>query len=514
MHITVMGTGYVGLVVGAGLADFGLIVTCVDIDKDKIKSLAEGKVPIYEPGLQELVRRNVERGRLSFSADIKHSIQNSLVVFVAVGTDARPDGLADLSQIWSAADLIAESMEEYKVVVVKSSVPVGTAASLNARIRQSLSSRSPGTGPSEFDVVSNPEFLREGSAVEDFFHPNRIVIGTASERAVAIAKDIYRPLYLIETPFVFTTWESAELTKYAANAFLAVKVSFVNELANLCDAVGPSADVHVIAHSLGLDRRIGPKFLHPGPGFGGYCFPKDTRALVQAARSYGEEFRTVEAAVAVNDRQFQRVVDKVRKGLESLEGKVVAVLGLSFKMNTDDVRESRSLKICEALLAENCSLRLFDPAAMAQARRVLKDDRVTFCSDSDEAVEGSDAVVIGTEWNEFRNLDLRRVKEHMRGDLLVDARNIFDIAKAKSVGFRYYGIGRGGDEQKAPALLDPVSRAIASAPVDEEPETEAERLAVAESKVWFERHGGQGIPHEEVLADFGLASKDLKKQKG
>src|SRR6266566_2159395 len=446
MHITVMGTGYVGLVVGAGLADFGLIVTCVDIDKDKINSLAEGKVPIYEPGLQELVQRNVERGRLSFSTDIKRSIRNSLVVFVAVGTDARPDGVADLSQIWSAADLIAESMEEYKVVVVKSSVPVGTAASLNARIRQSLLSRSPGTGPSEFDVVSNPEFLREGSAVEDFFHPNRIVIGTASERAVAIAKDIYRPLYLIETPFVFTTWESAELTKYAANAFLALKVSFVNELANLCDAVGPSADVHVIAHSLGLDRRIGPKFLHPGPGFGGYCFPKDTRALVQAARSYGEEFRTVEAAVAVNDRQFQRVVDKVRKGLESLEG--------------------------------------------------------------------SDAVVIGTEWNEFRNLDLRRVKEHMRGDLLVDARNIFDIAKAKSVGFRYYGIGRGGDEPKAPALLDPVSRAIASAPVDEEPESEAERLAVAESKVWFERHGGQGIPHEEVLADFGLASKDLRKQKG
>ncbi len=437
MYITIIGTGYVGLVVGAGFADFGLMATCVDVDQDKIRLLDQGKVPIFEPGLEELVRRNIERRRLSFSADVKQAIKNSLVIFVTVGTDPNPDGVADLSQIWSAGDLIAESMDEYKVVTIKSTVPVGTAARLDARIRQRLAR------PLEFDVVSNPEFLREGSAVEDFFRPNRIVIGSSSDRAAAIMKDICRPLYLIETPFVFTTWESAELIKYAANAFLALKVSFVNELANLCDAVGPSADIHVIARALGLDRRIGPKFLHPGPGFGGYCFPKDTLALSQTARSYGEEFRTVEAAIAVNDRQFLRVIEKLRKGLGALAGKVIAVLGLAFKPNTDDVRESRAVKICQALLAEECALRVFDPVAMATARRVLNSDRVLYCSDSYEAIEGCDAVVVATEWNEFRNLDLDAIKKRMRGDLLLDARNIFDVAKAKSIGFRYYGMGRG-----------------------------------------------------------------------
>src|SRR5947199_859406 len=263
MHITVMGTGYVGLVVGAGLSDFGLMVTCVDVNQEKIGLLKEGKVPIFEPGLEEIVRRNVERGRLCFSTDIKQAIRNCLVIFVAVGTDAGPDGVADLSQIWSAADQIAQSMEDYKIVVIKSSVPVGTTAGLEARMQQSLSGRN---GPLDFDLISNPEFLREGSAIEDFFHPDRIIVGSRSERAAAIIKDIYRPLYLIETPFMFTTWESAELAKYAANAFLALKVSFVNELANLCDAVGANADVHVVARCLGLDRRIGGKFLPPGPG--------------------------------------------------------------------------------------------------------------------------------------------------------------------------------------------------------------------------------------------------------
>ena len=315
MHVTIMGTGYVGLVAGAGLADLGLRVTCVDIDEQKIHLLGQGKVPIFEPGLEELARRNVERGRLHFSTDIRDAIRNSLAIFVAVGTDAGIDGVPDLTQIWSAADLIAGSMDSYKVIVIKSTVPVGTAASMSRRITQHLSQSL------EFDVVSNPEFLREGSAVEDFFHPNRIVIGCASDRAAAIMKDIYRPLYLIETPFVFTTWEAAELVKYAANAFLALKISFINELANLCDAVGPSADVHVIAHALGLDRRIGPKFLHPGPGFGGYCFPEDTRALAQIARSYGEEFKTVQAAVEVNDRQYLRVIDKLNQGLGSVKGK-------------------------------------------------------------------------------------------------------------------------------------------------------------------------------------------------
>ena len=437
MHITVVGTGYVGLVAGAGLADLGLMVSCVDVNQEKIQMLQEGKIPIYEPGLEERVRRNRERGRLQFSVDISEAIKNSLVIFVAVGTDAGPDGVPDLSQVWSVADQIADCLDEYKVVVVKSTVPVGTAARLRDRIRQRLGR------PQEFDVVFNPEFLREGSAVEDFFHPNRIVIGTSSDRAAAIMKDIYRPLYLIQTPFVVTTWESAELIKYAANAFLALKISFINEMANLCDAIGPAADVHVVAHAMGLDPRIGSKFLHPGPGFGGYCLPKDTRALSQIARDFGTEFRTVDALIAVNDEQFHRVIEKLESGLGGLKGKCVAVLGLSFKPNTDDIRESRAVRICQALLEEKCELRVFDPAAMVQARRALTGDRILFCTDSYEAVQGCDAVVFSTEWNEFRNLDLSTLQGRMRGDVLVDARNIFEPARVKEAGFHYYGIGRG-----------------------------------------------------------------------
>jgi UDPglucose 6-dehydrogenase len=413
------------------------MVTCVDIDKDKIRQLVQGKVPIFEPGLEELVRRNLQCGRLNFSTDMGAAINDSLVIFVAVRTDARADGLPDLSQLWSAADLITDSMNGYKVVVIKSTVSVGTARQLSERLRQC-----PGRS-FECDVVSNPEFLREGSAVEDFFHPNRIIIGSCSERAATIMKEIYRPLYLIATPFVLTSWETAELIKYAANGFLAMKVSFVNELANLCDAVGSSADVHTVTHALGLDRRIGPKFLHPGPGFGGYCFPKDTRALSQIARSYGEEFKMVEAAIAVNDRQFLRIIKKLKMGLGSLRGKVIAVLGLSFKPNTDDIRESRALKICQALLADGCALRVFDPVAMHAARQILNADCTVYCSDSYEAVQGCDAVVVATEWNEFRNLDLAKVITSMRGDVLVDAKNIFDATKAKSLGFHYYGMGRG-----------------------------------------------------------------------
>jgi UDPglucose 6-dehydrogenase len=412
------------------------MVTSVDIDEERVQRLREGKLPIYEPGLEELVRRNIKVGRLHFSTDIATAVKNSLVIFIAVGTDAGPDGLPDLGQVWSAAEGIADHMDEYKVVVIKSTVPVGTAAELRQRIAQRLKQ------PTDFDVVSNPEFLREGSAVEDFFHPNRIVIGSSSGRALAIMKDIYRSLYLIETPFVFTTCETAELIKYAANSFLAIKISFVNELANLCDAIGSAADVHVVARALGLDRRIGPKFLHPGPGFGGYCFPKDTRALCMIARKFGVSFRTVEAAVAVNDAQFLRVVEKVRQGLGATAGKTVAVLGLSFKPNTDDIRESRALKICEALLAEGCSLRVFDPVAMPQSSAVLKDPKVEYSANAYEAARGSDALIVATEWNEFRNLDLSRLRAAMQGDLLVDARNIFEVGKAKEAGFRYYGTGR------------------------------------------------------------------------
>jgi len=432
-----VGAGYVGLVVGSGLADLGHTVTCVDIDESKIGLLRKGEIPIFEPGLAELIQRNSERGRLSFTVETKQAIKNSLAIFLAVGTNSRPDGDADLSQVWSACDLIAEAMDEYKVVVIRCTVPVGTAVGVEERISQQLAR------PVEFDVVSNPEFLREGSAVEDFSHPNRIVIETSTDRAAAIMKDLYRSLYLIETPFVFTSWESAEIIKYAANAFLALKISYVNELANLCDAVGPSADVHVIANALGLDGRIGPKFLHPGAGFGGSCLPKDTLALSRIARRYGEEFRTVEAAIAVNCEQYLRVMEKLKRGLGTLSGKVVAVLGLAFKPNTDDVRESRALKICMSLLAEQCGVRVFDPAAMDSARRNLNHNRVTYCSDSYEAVSGCDAVVIATEWNEFRNIDLNRVKQRMRGNVLVDAKNLLDPSKAKSSGFQYCGMGRG-----------------------------------------------------------------------
>jgi UDPglucose 6-dehydrogenase len=436
MHITIIGTGYVGLVTGAGLADLGLTVTCADKDQEKIHTLQKGSVPIFEPGLEDLVRRNQASGRLRFTSDVRAAIQGSLVNFIAVGTDAGPEGVPDLTQVWSVADAIAECLDEYKVLVMKSTVPVGTAAKFEKRLREHLSR------PVEFDVVANPEFLREGAAVEDFFHPNRIVIGTRSDRAAAIMKDVYRPLYLIETPFVMTTWESAELIKYAANSFLALKISFINEIANLCDAIGGDADVHTVARALGLDKRIGSKFLHPGPGFGGYCLPKDSRALVHIAQGLGERIRTVEAAVEVNDQQHTRVVEKLRKDLDPLKGKTIAILGLSFKPMTDDIRESRAIAICQLLLKEGCSLRVFDPAAMERAKQVLALPAVSYCSDPYQAAESADGLVVCTEWNEFRNLDLERARETMRGTSIVDAKNVLDPAQAKSLGFRYHGMGR------------------------------------------------------------------------
>jgi UDPglucose 6-dehydrogenase len=436
MHITVIGSGYVGLVTGAGLADLGLTVTCVDKDQEKIGMLQQGSVPIYEPGLEDLVRRNQASGRLKFSADLTAAVQSSLVNFIAVGTDAGEDGVPDLSQVLSVADSIADCMDEYKIIVVKSTVPVGTSAlvdqRIGARLKRSL----------EFEVAANPEFLREGAAVEDFFHPNRIVIGTRSDRAAAIMKDLYRPLYLIQTPFVMTTWECAELIKYAANSYLAVKISFINEIANLCDSIGEGADVHAVAHALGLDPRIGSKFLHPGPGFGGYCLPKDTRAFIHIAKKLGEEVKIVEAAVAVNDRQYLRLLGKLEKDLDPLKGKTVAVLGLSFKPKTDDIRESRSIAICQALLQEKCELRVFDPAAMERARQALGSKAVTYCTDAYQAAESADALIVCTEWNEFRNLDLGRIKGSMRGQSLVDAKNILDPRQAASLGFHYHGMGR------------------------------------------------------------------------
>ena len=436
MHITIIGSGYVGLVTGAGLADLGLTVTCVDKDEEKIGILRQGSVPIYEPGLEDLVRRNQASGRLKFSTDLAGAVQSSLVNFIAVGTDAGKDGVPDLSHVLAVADAVADCMDEYKIIVVKSTVPVGTSAQVDQRIRARLKH------PLEFEVAANPEFLREGAAVEDFFHPNRIVIGTRSDRAAAIMKDLYRPLYLIQTPFVMTTWECAELIKYAANSYLAVKISFINEIANLCDSIGKGADVHAVAHALGLDPRIGSKFLHPGPGYGGYCLPKDTRAFVHIAKTLGEEVKIVEAAVEVNDRQYLRLLARVKKDLDPLKGKTVAVLGLSFKPKTDDIRESRSIAICQALLQEGCSLRVFDPAAMERARQALGTKGVAYCTDAYQAAESADALMVCTEWNEFRNLDLEKIKESMHGQTLVDAKNILDPRQAAGLGFHYHGVGR------------------------------------------------------------------------
>jgi UDPglucose 6-dehydrogenase len=437
MHISMIGSGYVGLVTGAGLADLGLTVVCVDKDQDKIRMLQQGSVPIYEPGLEDLVRRNQASGRLRFSGDLPGAVQSSLVNFIAVGTDAGEDGAPDMNQVWSVTDSIADCMDEYKVIVLKSTVPVGTSGRVYQRIRARLGR------DLEFDVAANPEFLREGAAVEDFFHPNRIVIGTRSDRAAAIIKDVYRPLYLIQTPFVMTTWESAELIKYAANSFLALKISFINEISNLCDAIGREADVHTIAHALGLDKRIGSKFLHSGPGYGGYCLPKDSRAFIQIAKKLGEGLKTVEAAIAVNNQQYLRVVHKLKTDLDSLKGKTIAVLGLSFKPMTDDIRESRAIAICQALLREGCTLRVFDPAAMERAEQALASKSTTFCTDAYQTAESADGLVVCTEWNEFRNLDLGRVKELMRGNVLVDAKNILDPRQAASLSFRYHGMGRG-----------------------------------------------------------------------
>jgi UDPglucose 6-dehydrogenase len=434
MKITCLGMGYVGLVAGAGLADFGLEVTCADVDAARIRELQAGRLPIFEPGLEELVQRHLDRGRLVFSTEIGASIQSSQVVFIAVGTPGLPDGTVDLSQIELAAQQVASNLNGFKLIVMKSTVPVGTTRRLRELIRCHL------TKPLEFEVASNPEFLREGSAVEDFMHPNRVVIGTEGERGQEILREIYRPLYLIETPFVFTTLETAELIKYAANSFLAIKVSFINEIANLCDAF--HADVHVVAKAMGLDKRIGPKFLHPGPGFGGSCLPKDCRALVQMARQVEEQCLLVASALSVNSCQYRRVIKKLKEGLGSLSGKTIAVWGLSFKPNTDDVRESTALSICKGLLEERCQLRVYDPVANSQARVVLDPTDVRYCSGPEDAAFGADAVVLATEWNEFRNLDLGGIKRRMRGDVLVDARNVYESDRVRKLGFRYFGMGR------------------------------------------------------------------------
>jgi UDPglucose 6-dehydrogenase len=431
MHVAMIGTGYVGLVSGACLSEFGHDVVCVDKEAAKIDALKAGRIPIFEPGLDEVVAANVKAGRLSFTTDLVSAVKGADAVFIAVGTPSRRgDGHADLSYVFGAAEEIAGAIQGYTVVVNKSTVPVGTGAKVEAIIRKLR----PGA---EFDVASNPEFLREGSAIEDFRRPDRVVVGCITERAREVMKEIYRPLYLSETPIVFTTRESSELIKYAANAFLATKITFINEMADLCEKVG--ADVQDVARGIGLDGRIGNKFLHAGPGFGGSCFPKDTLALLQTSKEMGAPTRIIDAVVAVNDSRKLAMAAKVETAFGGVSGKTIAVLGLAFKPNTDDMRDAPSLVIVPELQAKGARIRGYDPESMGEAKKLLN---IEFCADAYEALEGADGVVILTEWNEFRALDLPRVKSLLKTPLMVDLRNIYRPAQMAAAGFRYVSVGR------------------------------------------------------------------------
>jgi len=434
MNIAVVGTGYVGLVTGACFAEFGVHVTCVDKDEAKVRDLQSGRIPIYEPGLEEMVERNVKEGRLTFTTDLASAVQTSLVILIAVGTPSDDSGAADLTFVKEVALAVASHLNEYKVVVTKSTVPMGTGSMIRRLIEENRKV------PAAFSVASNPEFLREGAAVEDFMRPNRVVIGTEDPQATAILKDLYRPLYLIETPFLITDVVTAEMIKYASNAFLATKISFINEVANLCDLIG--ADVHDVARGMGLDNRIGRKFLHPGPGFGGSCFPKDTAAVAQIARDHGYHMRIVEAVMEVNAAQIGRMIDKVREALGEPAGKTAAVLGLSFKPNTDDIREAPALKIIAKLKEWKVSVRAYDPVAAEAARREI--GGVVFARNEYEAAEGADVLIVATEWNQFRQIDLTRIRKLLRRPVVVDLRNIYDPAEMKRLGFTYRCVGRPG----------------------------------------------------------------------
>ena len=433
MHIAMIGTGYVGLVSGTCFSEFGHDVVCVDQDAAKIDKLNDGRMPIFEPGLEALVASNVKAGRLSFATGLKDPVKAADAVFIAVGTPSRDgNGDADLGHVQAAAREIAAALDGYMVVVAKSTVPVGTGRELEKIIREV-------NAEADFDVVSNPEFLREGSAINDFMRPDRVVIGTSSERAREVMNQLYRPLYLIETPILFTKRPTAELIKYAANAFLATKISFINEIADLCEAV--DADVHDVARGIGLDGRIGPKFLHAGPGYGGSCFPKDTLALARTAAAAGHPLKIVEAVAAVNDARKERMAEKVIGACGgSVNGKVIAILGLTFKPNTDDMREAPSLSIIAGLKAAGASLRVYDPEGMDEAKELL--DGVEWCTDAYDAVTGADALTLITEWNEFRALDLERVKSLMTAPVMVDLRNIYNPAEMAVAGFRYTCVGR------------------------------------------------------------------------
>ncbi|CAN5183902.1 UDP-glucose/GDP-mannose dehydrogenase family protein [soil metagenome] len=432
MHIAVVGTGYVGLVTGACFAEFGVDVTCVDVNSEKVEKLTNGIIPIYEPGLGKIVKKNSAAGRLHFTTDIKTAVESALVVFLAVGTPPREDGSPDMSYYRQAAKDVAEAMNGYKVLVTKSTVPVGTGKWLQEFVADNLKV------DTEFSVASNPEFLREGAAIEDFMRPDRVVIGTNDERAVDVMKDLYRPLFLIETPIVITSLEAAELIKYAANAFLATKITFINEIANLCDAIG--CDVHDVARGMGMDNRIGRKFLHPGPGYGGSCFPKDTRALTTVADRFGVETRIVDAVVEANERQREAMIPKIQKLLGSIEGKQIGVLGLSFKPETDDMRESPAIDIVKALTEQGGRVKAFDPVAMVEARYYLPE--IEYAEDEYDAIKDADILVIITEWNQFRALDMEKVRSLLRSPKIADLRNIYEPEDMRAMGFEYVGVGR------------------------------------------------------------------------
>ncbi len=432
MRICMIGTGYVGLVTGTCFAEFGNDVTCVDIVKEKIDKLNRGELPIYEPGLDVMVAQNVKEGRLTFTTNLKKSVEEALVIFIAVGTPQAEDGSADMRYVEAVTKDIARYMNEYKVIVNKSTVPVGAGKWIKKLIQENQPK------PIHFSVASNPEFLREGSAIEDFIRPNRVVIGTEDPEAAAIMRDLYKPLYLIETPIVMTDLASAELTKYAANAFLATKISFINEVATICERVG--ADVHEVARGMGLDQRIGTKFLHAGPGYGGSCFPKDTRALLNIARKSDYTFKIVEAAVEVNDEQRLRMLEKIKRTLGNLNGKTIAVLGLAFKPNTDDMREAPSLDIIQGMQKEGARIKAYDPVAMEEAKKFLQD--IEFMDDTYSPMAGADALIFITEWNQFRSLDLVKIKQLLKTPIVIDLRNIYEPQRMREHGFTYVAVGR------------------------------------------------------------------------
>jgi UDPglucose 6-dehydrogenase len=434
MRVTMIGTGYVGLVTGACFSEFGVDVTCVDKDAAKIDRLLRGEMPIFEPGLDQLVAKNVAAGRLKFTTDLKQAVPGADAVFIAVGTPSRRgDGHADLSYVYAAAEEIGRALAGYAVVVTKSTVPVGTGREVARRIRAVAPD-------ARFDVVSNPEFLREGAAISDFMRPDRVVIGAESEQARTVMRELYRPLYLIETPIVFTSLETSELIKYAANTFLATKITFINEIADLCEKVG--ADVHDVAKGIGLDGRIGRKFLHPGPGYGGSCFPKDTLALVKTAQDHGSPLRIVETVVDINDKRKAAMAERIVRACGgSVAGKTIAVLGLTFKPNTDDMRDAPSLAILPSLLAAGARVRAYDPEGMhGEARQMLPG--VEFCTSAAEAMQGADAMTLLTEWNEFRALDPGRIRQLLRRPTVIDLRNVYSPADMAAAGIDYHSVGR------------------------------------------------------------------------